>query len=620
MTVREQTDLHIEAGSYGAAIHGLREIWRTEPGSAAAGFVNTRYRKLAGLAAAGDWPRALVQARVAVLRSYTVEPLLPLVEALCWQEGIQIQFHLGEFNAWAQEARDGDGAVARFQPGIVLLALDPRTALPDLYTPGGAASSLAAVESAVDALQRWSKARILITNACPPERLAEGLLDSRRPDGVREQVAAFNSGLNRLALARQGVYVMDVEALAARHGYAAWGDARKWHSVRQPLAAASLLPMAREWMRFLHPMTGRTAKVCVTDLDNTLWGGVIGEDGIDGIRLSSDPPGAHFQALQQVLLDLYRRGILLAIASKNNPDDALEAITRHPDMLLRREHFAALQIHWHEKSQSLRAIAAELNLGVDSLAFIDDNPVERQQVRDNVPEAWVIDLPADPAQYAATVAAQPFFERLSITDEDRERGSLYAAERERTALRSEAGSVEEFLRSLEQQADLLPVTARQLERAAQLTQKTNQFNLTTRRYSEAEVAARAADGNWIVRVIRVRDRYGDNGIVGLAMVSVDGDAADVDTFLLSCRVISRGVESALLGWLAAEVAGRGCRTLRGWFLPTRKNAPCKDFYAQHGFQVARQDEAGGTLWELDLAAGLPSIPDWIVMNTAMGDD
>lgn len=619
--MREQIDKALSDGDIRAAIAGLQILWEREPGSITAGFINGRYRRLAADGAQEGRFRGLTTHKLAILRSFTVEPLLPLLEAMSWTAGIRLEVHIGEFNAWAQEMRDPNGALARFAPDTVLLALDGRTAWPDLRNgTGSAEAALEAVESAIAAFQGTSLANVIVHNACPPERLADGLLDGRREGGVREQIGEFNRLLGRMARARRGVYVLDYDALAARHGYTAWHDARKWESVRQPLAAASLVPMAREWMRFLHPLTGKLAKVCVTDLDNTLWGGVIGEDGMEGLQLAADGPGAPWHAVQQTLLHLYDRGILLAIASKNNPEEALEAIDKHPGMLLRRHHFSAHQIHWKEKAGSLAAIAAELNLGIDSLAFVDDNPVERQRVREQLPEVWVVELPEQPAAYAATIAAQPYFERLSLSQEDRERGKLYQAERERTALRESTGSVEDFLRSLEQEVELLPVTARELARAAQLTQKTNQFNLTTRRYTEQEIAARTVDtAGWEVRAMRVKDRYGDHGIVGLAMMRCQEQSAEIDTFLLSCRVISRGVESALLAWLAAEAARRHCTTLSGWFLPTRKNAPCRDFYSEHGFRAAKEEENGAVLWERDLTAALPAVPDWIVLRTSAGE-
>jgi FkbH-like protein len=400
----------------------------------------------------------------------------------------------------------------------------------------------------------------------------------------------------------------------ARHGRESWGDARKWLTVRLPIAAANLVWMAREWMRFLAPLAGRVAKILAVDLDNTLWGGVIGEDGMAGIQVGSEYPGAAYQALQQALLDLTGRGIMLAIASKNNLADAMEALRTHPGMLLRPEHFAAMRIDWNEKSQNLREIAAELNLGLDAIAFLDDNPIERQRVREEIPEVMVVELPDDPMAYARAVRGYPAFERLSISEEDRHRTRYYAADRQRTALEQSAGSREEFYRSLEQEAEITRVHMLTLVRVAQLTQKTNQFNLTTKRYTEQQIEELARRLDWQVLSIKVSDRYADNGLVGVAITHDHRDICEIDTFLLSCRVIGRTVETALLAHLAEEARERGLRRLEGWFLPTKKNAPAREFYREHGFSLLAEktpDGAPGELWSLDLAEIGLQCPDWV---------
>ncbi len=229
--------------------------------------------------------------------------------------------------------------------------------------------------------------------------------------------------------------------------------------------------MAREWMRFIVPLSGRTAKVLVVDLDNTLWGGVIGEDGMAGIKVGAEYPGAAFQSLHRALLDLSRKGILLAVCSKNNLDDAMEALEKHPGMLVRAKHFAAMRINWTDKAQNLREIAAELNVGIDSLAFVDDNPFEREQVRAALPEVTVIDLPKNPLEYAAAVRNCAAFERLALSAEDQQRTGMYAAQKQRAGAEQSFQSKEDFFRFLEQEAELEPVSDLTLARVAQLTQK-----------------------------------------------------------------------------------------------------------------------------------------------------
>jgi FkbH-like protein len=292
----------------------------------------------------------------------------------------------------------------------------------------------------------------------------------------------------------------------------------------------------------------------------------------------------------------------------------MEALTNHPGMLLRPEHFAVMRIDWNEKSQNLREIAAELNLGLDAIAFLDDNPVERQRVREEIPEAMVVELPADPMAYARAVRDFAAFERLAISEEDRQRTRYYAADKQRAAIEQSAGSREDFFRSLGQEAEIAPVERLTLARVAQLTQKTNQFNLTTKRYTGQQIEELARRPGWRVLSIKVRDRYADNGLVGVAITQEHGEVCEIDTFLLSCRVIGRTVETALLAYLAEEARERGLRRLDGWFLPTKKNAPARDFYREHGFHLLAEktpEGAPGELWSLDLPAKKVRCPDWI---------
>jgi FkbH-like protein len=383
------------------------------------------------------------------------------------------------------------------------------------------------------------------------------------------------------------------------------------------MTAQNLNHLAGEWLRFLHPLSGKIAKACVVDLDNTMWGGIIGEDGMSGIKLGQEYPGASFRALQRALLDLHQRGILLAVCSKNNYDDAIVALQNHPGMLLKPSHFAAIRINWTEKAQNLREIAKELNIGIDALAFVDDNPIERQQVRSQVPEAHVLELPGDPMEFARAVRECPLFERLTLSAEDCQRGAMYQAQQEREQLAQTIASREDFLRSLQQEAEIAPLTKATLARIAQLTNKTNQFNLTTRRYNEQQLLDITAKGCDCFS-IRVRDRFGDNGIVGVTITRHDGDNCEIDTFLLSCRVIGRSVESAFLAFLVEHGRQRGAKRLRGWFVPTKKNAPARDFYPSHGFQSVQQTD-NGTLWSLDLAADSLPCPEWVKLHLSNGD-
>jgi FkbH-like protein len=296
----------------------------------------------------------------------------------------------------------------------------------------------------------------------------------------------------------------------------------------------------------------------------------------------------------------------------------MEALEKHPGMLIRPKDFAAIRINWTDKVQNLREIAQELNIGIDSLAFLDDNYFEREQVRAALPEVTAIEISQNPMEYAAAVRDCPLFERLALSAEDQQRTAMYAEQRSRSAAEQTFQTKEDFFRYLEQEADLEPVNELTLARVAQLTQKTNQFNLTTRRYTEQQIADLTSRPDWHVFSIKVRDRFGDHGLVGVAIVR-DPDERDhgkhceIDTFLLSCRVIGRTVETALLAYIAESARQRGCKRLVGWFLPTKKNAPARDFYQQHGLVKQEQNE-GGSLWALDLKNSSLRSPDWIKLR------
>lgn len=365
-------------------------------------------------------------------------------------------------------------------------------------------------------------------------------------------------------------------------------------------------------------LAGRTCKAVVTDLDNTLWGGIVGEDGFNGLQLGGEYPGAAYRELQRALLDLHHRGVLLAICSKNNPPEAMEVLEKHPGMLLRPQHFAAMRINWTDKVQNLREIAAELNIGVDALAFLDDNPAECQRVRLELPEVTVLELPSNPMLFAPLLRQHPALERLTLSAEDRNRSHYYSEQRQRAASQQTAGSVEEFLRSLDQHIEILPVNEATCARVAQLTQKTNQFNLTTRRYSEQEIGEFQCSGQSEIFSVRVTDRFGDNGIVGVMIARREGAACIIDTFLLSCRVIGRTVETAMLAFLLDRARIHGVERLEGWFLPTRKNAPASDFYAKHGFALQQQKDTG-SFWSLPVNQAQIRFPEWITPLTSQGE-
>ncbi len=611
--LRQQIEESLNQEQWAKTRRLLAELWREQPTPATAAYLLSRVERWRD-----HFP--LTQCRLAILRSFTVEPAIPLLRAAAFIAGIDITVQIGQFNTFTQDILNEKSSLYQSAPDAVVLAIQTRDLVPELwinYTDFSASDIATIVERVIGDFDNWlrifrslSNAHLIIHGLEVPAHTSQGLLDSQLDTSQVAAIQRINAGLRQLAASYRGVYMLDYDALVARHGRISWHDELKWFSARMPIAAEHLIHLADEWLRFVHPLVGKSCKVLVTDLDNTLWGGVIGEDGMDGIQLGPEHPGAAFYALQRVMLDLYRRGILLAVCSKNNLADAMEALEKHPGMILKPEHFAALRINWQDKAQNMREIASELNVGLDTLAFLDDNPVERERIRTELPEVTVIELPDSPMDFAWIVRQTAGFERLALTDEDKERGRYYAEQRQRVEFERSASSIENFYRSLKQEIEFATVTPLTLTRIAQLTQKTNQFNLTTRRYNEQQITEMANSQAWNVYSIHVKDRFGDNGLVGVAITQDVEDHSEIDTFLLSCRVVGRTVETAILAFLIDQARRRNRKKLQGWFLPTKKNDLAKEFYSQHDFAMIKQTD-NGTLWSFDLNKNRIVTPDWI---------
>ncbi len=326
-------------------------------------------------------------------------------------------------------------------------------------------------------------------------------------------------------------------------------------------------------------------KCIVLDLDNTLWGGVVGEDGPEGIALSVTSPGSYFVAFQQALLDLYNRGTILAINSKNNPEDAMEVIRKNPNMILKEQHFAASRINWNDKTENIKELAQELNIGLDSMVFLDDSPTNRESMRAFVPEVETPELPEDPQQYTKFLNSLPYFESNTITDEDLMRGNLYVTERLRRESEKEFTDHEDFLKSLGTELKIFEDDSTALTRLSQLTEKTNQFNTNKRLMDIAEIEGYIANSEYAIFYASAGDRFGDHGIIAFALVKKNSETWQVESLLMSCRVLGRGIEEAFLAEIARRAEKSGVADIGIDFMATDKNKPAKDFldkYTSHG--------------------------------------
>ena len=401
---------------------------------------------------------------------------------------------------------------------------------------------------------------------------------------------------------------MDVARLAGVIGLERWDDPQQWHAAKLPFAANIIPAYADLVARTLGAVFGKSRKCLVIDLDNTIWGGVIGDDGLTGIVLGQgSAAGEAFLAVQRAVLDLRNRGIVIAVCSKNDEENARRPFADHSEMLLKSEHIAVFQSNWIDKAANLRTIAAALNLGLDALVFLDDNPAERAQVRAELPMVAVPELPSNPALYARTLLAAGYFEAVAFSDDDRRRADDYQANSERSSLMAQASDMDAYLRSLAMACTIRRFDLDGRARIAQLINKSNQFNLTTRRYTEAEVARFGIRSGKLALQVRLADRFGDNGMISVVIATKGKQIWTIDTWLMSCRVLGRGVEAAILRHLVRAAREAGATALRGRYFPSGKNQMVSDHYRKLGFQEEASGDAG-TNWLLDLNAYiLPSL-------------
>jgi FkbH-like protein len=441
---------------------------------------------------------------------------------------------------------------------------------------------------------------LLLQTVVPPMEPLFGSLDAAEPGSPRAMVAALNSRICKWTAEGSDVLV-DAAALANAIGLQNWHEPAQWHASKLPFAQ-SMVPLYAELVsRTIAAIRGKTRKCLVLDLDNTLWGGVIGDDGLEGIRLGQgSAEGEAFLAIQRVALEYRGRGVVLAVCSKNDDAVAREPFRAHPDMLLREHHIAAFLANWNDKAGNLRAIAEQLNIGIDSLVLLDDNPFEREQVRRELPLVGVPELPPEPALYPRVLTWAGYFEAVTVTAEDRKRADFYQANATRSAALISSSEMESYLLSLDMLCTIRPFDGVGRSRIAQLINKSNQFNLTTRRCTESEVAAMETAPDKFTMQVRLADKFGDNGMISVVVFDKSADAWTNEIWLMSCRVLGRRVEEAVLAHVCAAARAEGAKCLIGRYLPSAKNRMVADHYSKLGFTLVDDSAGEGTVWMLEL--------------------
>ncbi|WP_158804264.1 HAD family hydrolase [Acidisoma sp. L85] len=554
--------------------------------------------------------------RLAILGSSTLSHLHAAIRVAALRRSIWITTYETAYGQYLQELMDPDSGLHQFNPTTILFSFDAHHVARNVDRALSSQDAEATLNSALDRIRHcWALARrsfqctILqqtVLNSLPT---LLGSNEHRLPDSRRYMVEKLNFAL-RLQADEMGVDLMALDAHVHKDGVLAWHDPALWHRSKQDVAPPAAPLYGDLVARLIAAQQGRSAKCLVLDLDDTIWGGTIGEDGLDGIVVGQGSPlGEGFAAVQAYAQSLKRRGVILAVCSKNDEMTAAIPFEKHPEMLLRREDVACFCVNWNDKASNLRHVARELNIGLESLVFVDDSPFERALVRQELPMVAVPEVPSDPALVPQTLADAGYFESLAVTDEDRSRAGQYQANTVRSLLADTSTDLDSYLQSLEMELRWKHFDRIGLERVVQLINKTNQFNLTTLRYTREDVMAVMEDSSAFGLQLRLIDRFGDNGIIAIIIGRLQGDKdVLIDTWLMSCRVLGRGVEQSTLKLIVDHARALGAKRLVGDFRPTSKNKMVEDLYPRLGFDIVATYDDGCCIGVLDLGVSVLANP------------
>ena len=549
--------------------------------------------------------------RLAILASSTVNHLSPAIRVGGLRRRLMIDVHIGAYGQYRQELLDPHCSLHQFAPQFVLFSMTARDTIAGMPLTATAAQVDETIARSIQELRLlWRKARENFNATIIQQTFLDiaepvfGSYDRLVPGTPAQVITQLNDQLSKAA-AQDSVLLLDVARASERDGIDAWFDTGNWLHGKLEIAPEAAILYGDMVARVVAAQRGLSKKCLVFDLDNTLWGGVIGDDGLEGLVLGEGSAvGEAHLALQRYAKQLKERGVILAVCSKNDPAIAEAAFNDHPEMLLKRSDISAFVANWNDKAGNLKGIATRLNIGLDSLVFVDDNPVERARIRQSLPMVAVPELPKDVAHYVRCLADAGYFEAITFTSEDRQRTEQYAANAERQSLFELSGSLDDFLQNLQMSVIFGPFAAADLVRVTQLFNKTNQFNTTTRRYSAEEVAHFAATEQMVTLQFRLLDKYGDNGLVSAMILRPDPkqvEIFEIDNWVMSCRVFGRQLEHEAMNIAVEQVHRRGGKALRADFIPTPKNGVISELYSTLGFSTLndRTPRDGGTSWFLD---------------------
>ena len=550
----------------------------------------------------------LLSIRIAFLCGSTVNEVAAFLELLLLEQGIQPVFYFSDYNKYFEEAVLDTARLVEFKPDIIFVYTSSANiqGWPLLDTSESDLNAYVVAESMRFAAI-WSGLQplgaVVVQNnfELPAQRLL-GNYDAVSPTGRVRFINLLNTEFAREAAARTNLLIHDLNGVAASVGLKAFHDAGRWFSYKMLTTPEGSLEVARSAAAMVLAIYGRTRKCLVLDLDNTLWGGVIGDDGPEQIRIGRETAEAEaFTAFQEYCLQLRSRGILLAVCSKNSEEIARQGF-EHPDSVLLLDHFSCFKANWEPKHENIKAIASELNIGLDSLVFVDDNPAEREIISAQLPAVAVPDVGSDVSRFISVLEDGRYFEPVRLSREDLKRAEQYQENAQRAAFQGRFQNYEEYLESLEMSAEVAAFKPVYLDRITQLIGKTNQFNLTTRRYTRAQVEAIAADPSCISLYGKLTDKFGDNGLISVIVGRKENDILHIDLWIMSCRVLKRGMETVMLDALVAECQSQGIGEIRGYYIRTERNGLAAGHYAALGFKRSGGDDQH-QVFRLDLSQG-----------------
>lgn len=530
--------------------------------------------------------------------------------------GLSVNVHVSGFNQYSQDILDNESILYKLNLDIVFISIDLFTLTEDLiYDTAQNKLELfkKRLEEEVFSLlkiisKKLPKIQVFIDNFCYLRSSTMATIEYNSVYSYMQLEDLANLELYETVMRLDSINIVDVRSMVIREGVKKLTDNRLYYLAKSHWSHIGLKKLSELYFRYLNAFIGKRKKCIVLDLDNTIWGGIIGDDGIENITLSNEGEGKAFYDFQRELLKLYQRGIILAINSMNTREIVLESMNNHPYMILKPEHFVSIKIDWRNKAQKMTEIAEEINISTDSFVFLDDSDFEREIITKEFPEIFVPKLPVDYADYPDFIRNMAVFDHMNITKDDLNRNKSYKANTAREILKSKVINIEDFYYSLNMKAKIGRATSRQIPRIAQMTQKTNQFNLRTIRYTDADIKEFISSPDYLVYYLSLSDKFGDNGIVGTTIIKIEGKQAFIDSFIFSCRALGRTAETALINFIINDVIEKGAEILVGEYLETNKNSPCKEFYSKHCFKSRHSK------WFLELENHEKNNTPWIVVN------